>query len=198
MGGVTMIKRKLIIGIILLTIMTLLLPACTGPATAETGTVQVHVTDALPKEVTAVEVKVSNIEAHRADAAEDQWVTLLANPPVFDLVKVSGVNQLLGTAEIAVGKYTQIRLDVIEVTVTLSDKQVKAIVPSDKLKIVGEFTVEEGKSTPISLDFDGEKSVIVTSQDNINVKPVVKLIVAKAGDMLENTATATTTATVNP
>jgi predicted thioesterase len=186
-------KRKfLILGIVILSMVIMLLGACAG--TTAKGTMQVYVTDALPNGVTAVEIKASNIEAHMAGAADDQWVSLLKNPAVFDLVKVSGVNYLLGTSDVAAGKYTQIRLDITDVTVTLNGKQVKATVPSDKLKLVGDITVEEGKKTSISLDFDGEKSVVLESDGKVSLKPVVKLIVAKPGEILE-TPVAGTTAT---
>ncbi|MBF8265736.1 MAG: hypothetical protein HW384_1600 [Dehalococcoidia bacterium] len=160
---------------------------------ASKGTMQVYVTDAPPKGVTAVEIKASNVEAHMAGAAEDQWVTLLKDPPVFDLVKATGVNILLGTSDVAAGKYTQVRLDIANVTVTIDGKQVKATVPSDKLKLVGDIVVEEGKKTPISLDFDAEKSIVMQGQDRVSLKPVVKLIVAKPGSTLETPVSGTTT-----
>jgi predicted thioesterase len=162
------------------------LGACAGPATAK-GTIQVYVTDAPPEGVTAIEIKASNVEAHMSGAPDDQWVTLLKDPPVFDLVKTIGVNYLIGTSDIAAGKYTQVRLDITEVTVTINGKQLKATVPSDKIKLVGEIIIEEGKKTSISLDFDAAKSIVLEGQDKISLKPVVKLIVAKPGEALENT-----------
>ncbi|MDO8750494.1 MAG: DUF4382 domain-containing protein, partial [Dehalococcoidia bacterium] len=161
-------KMKLILGMVILSIVAMLLGACAGPTTAGKGTMQVYVTDAPPKGVTAIEIKASNVEAHMAGAADDQWVSLLKDPPVFDLVKATGVNVLLGTSDVAAGKYTQVRLDITDVTVTLNGKQVKATVPSDKLKLVGEITVEEGKKTSISLDFDAEKSIVLEGQDKVS------------------------------
>jgi len=172
-------------------VVAMLLGACAGPTMASKGTMQVYVTDAPPKGVTAIEIKASNVEAHMSGAADDQWVTLLKDPPVFDLVKATGVNVLLGTSDVAAGKYTQVRLDITDVTVTLNGKQVKATVPSDKLKLVGEITVEEGKKTPISLDFDAEESILLEGQDKVSLKPVVKLIVAKPGETLETPVAAT-------
>ena len=180
-----MIKGKFVLGMVILSMVALLLGACAGPATSNKGTMQVYVTDAPPKGVTAIEIKASNVEAHMSGATDDQWVSLLKEPPVFDLVKATGVNVLLGTSDVAAGKYTQVRLDITDVTVTLNGKQVKATVPSDKLKLVGEITVEEGKETPISLDFDAEKSIVLEGQDKVSLKPVVKLVVAKPGEALE-------------
>jgi putative lipoprotein len=188
-------KRKfLVLGLVILSMVAMSLSACAGQTSAKTGTMQVYVTDAPPKGVTAIEIKASNVEAHLAGAADDQWVSLLKDPPTFDLVKATGVNVLLGTSDVAAGKYTQVRLDITDVTVTLNGTQVKATVPSDKLKLVGEITVEEGKQTPISLDFDAEKSIVLEGQNKVSLKPVVKLIVAKPGESLATpTSTPTTT-----
>jgi putative lipoprotein len=131
-------------------------------------------------------------------AADDQWVSLLKDPPVFDLVKATGVNVLLGTSDVAAGNYTQVRLDITDVTVTLNGTRVKATVPSDKLKLVGEITVEAGKKTSISLDFDAEKSIVMEGQGKVSLKPVVKLIVAKPGSALETPVAGTTTPTTSP
>lgn len=180
-----MIKGKFVLGMVILSMVALLLGACAGPATSNKGTMQVYVTDAPPKGVTAIEIKASNVEAHMSGATEDHWISLLKEPPVFDLVKAIGVNVLLGTSNVAAGKYTQVRLDITDVTVTLNGKQVKATVPSDKLKLVGEITVEEGKKTLISLDFDAEKSIVLAGQDKVSFKPVVRLVVAKPGEALE-------------
>ena len=193
-----MIKGKFALGMVILSMVALLLGACAGPATGNKGTMQVYVTDAPPKGVTAIEIKASNVEAHMVGAADDQWVSLLKDPPVFDLVKATGVNVLLGTSDVAAGKYTQVRLDITDVTVTLNGKQVKATVPSDKVKLVGEITVEEGKKTPISLDFDAEKSIVMEGQDKVSLKPVVKLIIAKPGSTLETPVSGITTPTPTP
>jgi len=194
-------KGKFILGMVILTMVALLFGACAGPgapATVSKGTMQVYVTDAPPKGVTAIEIKASNVEAHMSGAADDQWVSLLKDPPVFDLVKATGVNVLLGTSDVAAGKYTQVRLDITDVTVTIEGKQVKATVPSDKLKLVGDIVVEEGKKTPISLDFDAEKSIVLEGKDKAALKPVVKLIVAKPGSTLETPPLSTQTPTVSP
>lgn len=188
-------RKLLVLGLVILSMVAMLLGACAAPAAAGKGTMQVYVTDAPPKGVTAVEIKASNVEAHMSGAADDQWVILLKDPPVFDLVKAAGVNVLLGTSDVAAGKYTQVRLDITGVTVTLNGTQVKATVPSKELKLVGEITVEEGKQTPISLDFDAEKSIVLEGQDKVSLKPVVKLIVAKPGETLETPVTGTATST---
>jgi len=54
-------------------------------------------------------------------------------------------------------------------------------VPSNELKLVHPFSVIEGETTVLVIDFDAEKMVNITGADKIIVKPVVKLIV-RQGD----------------
>ena len=63
------------------------------------------------------------------------------------------------------------RISVIEVIATIDGKEVKAEVPSDKLKLVGNFTVEKGKETAITLDFDAEKSVVLRGKQEKTQTP---------------------------
>ncbi len=171
---------------VLLLSLSLLTSACARPTPPPTpvllGTVDVYVVDAPPTGVTAIEIKASDIEAHMSGAPDSSWVSLLKDPPVFDLVKAIGVNVLLGSADIPSGNYTQVRLTITGVTVTLNGKQVKATVPSDKLRLVGQIEIVEGKKTPVSLDFDAGKSIVLEGADKVSLKPVVKLIVGKPGE----------------
>ena len=96
----------------------------------------------------------------------------------FDLIEIKGIEQVLAADSIEVGKYTQLRLVIDKVEVTLGENQTQeAIVPSGELKFVGPFDVVAGETTIILLDFDAEKSVTVTGAGKILVRPVVKLSV---------------------
>ncbi len=169
-----------------------LLPAVLPPGTGE---LQMRVTDAPPEGVSAIVVTISGIQVHKAEAGEeDGWITLFAvtstagttstEPRTFDLVQVTGIEQALGTQVFAVGKYTQIRMDVDSVVVTFQPKggtttTKNATVPGDRLKVVRPFDVEEGQATILTLDFDAAKSVIITGQGDVRFKPVVKLLTRK-------------------
>jgi len=65
--------------------------------------------------------------------------------------------------------------------VTVDGESITAEVPSEKLKIVRPFSVEAGVKTVLTLDFDGEKSLILRGKDVTTgkktalFKPVVKL-----------------------
>jgi hypothetical protein len=151
-----------------------------APPAADIGEIEVRVTDAPPEGVTKVLVTVSRIEVHQADAAEEQgWITVIDGEKTFDLVAVIGIEEVLDTKEFAIGKYTQVRMDVVSVVVTLEGVDTDATVPSDRLRIVGSFDVEGGVTTVLTLDFDAGQSVIVTGQGRVQFKPTVKLLVRK-------------------
>jgi len=181
-------------------------PAAETPeAMPSTGTIEVRVTDAPPdEEVTAILVTVSAVEIHRAVAEQEQeqegegeqnqeqeqeqqeqqgggeWLPLIIieGARSFDLLEIMGLEEVLAVGEIEAGKYTQIRLMVERVEVTLGDGEpVEAKVPSGELKFVRPFDVVEEGTTVLLFDFDAEKSVTVTGKGNITVKPVVKLTV---------------------
>jgi len=173
--------------------------------TITTGGLEIRVTDAPPEEeVTSILVTISSIEIHRAVAEQEEeqeggneqnqeqeqeqeeqsgdgWLTLdITGDNPFDLIELrdEGVTALLAVEELEVGKYTQIRILIDEVWVTLGEGEPQeAKLPSDELKLIQPFDIEEGQVTVITVDFDAAESVNVTGQDDIIVQPVVKLTV---------------------
>ncbi|MBM2832153.1 MAG: putative Ig protein [Dehalococcoidia bacterium] len=169
----------------------------TAPAPASSGqqggngTVEVRVTDAPPRqEVTGVEVTVESVEIHKAGAGQEDekgWLPMaLSGPSTFDLLQIRGIEQVLATANLTAGKYTQIRMNVTRVRVSFREGQpVDATVPSGKLKFVRPFDVVAGQATVLLFDFDADKSVNVTGNGKAMFKPVIKLTVTKAKGGME-------------
>lgn len=156
------------------------------PPGAELGVIEIRVTDPPSPEVISAKVYFSNIEAHKVTGEEGEWITIPIamepprDPPWFDLLEVIDVEQVLGAVTAEAGSYTQIRLDVTKVEVVTVDGDVLlAEVPSDKLKIVRPFDVEGGVTTILTLDFDGDKSVILRGKKEALFKPVVRLLIIK-------------------
>lgn len=189
---------------------------------AATGSLEVRVTDAPPSaEVTSVMVTVSGVEIHQAglaaqqstststsaststsggqtsvpaSTAENGWIPMtLSGASTFDLLKVKGLEQVLATGDLAAGTYTQIRMTITKVQVTLQGGQPQdATLPSGKLLFVEPFDVVAGKATVLLFDFDAARSVIVTggngnSGGKIIFKPVIRLSVTRTPGALEIT-----------
>jgi len=107
----------------------------------------------------------------------DTWTKIsITGNKTFDLLKIKGLDELFAAGEVQAGKYTQVRLVIDNASVGFSDNSiVTATIPSNELKFVTPFEVVKGKTAVLTFDFDAEKSVNVTGQDKVMIKPVVKL-----------------------
>lgn len=109
-----------------------------------------------------------------------EWITIdvPSNASTFDLLKIKGVEQTLASNQIQPGKYTQVRLIVEDINVGIDGATpVPAELPSGELKFVQPFEIQAGETTTVLFDFDADRSVNVTGNNTIMVKPVVKLTV---------------------
>jgi len=176
-----------------------------APTQAATGTLNVYVTDAPPREeVASIMITLSEVQVHQSVVEQEQqqtvdseqtqeqeqqnggeWITINVSQDAaeFDLLDIEGIDQFLGSSEVEAGKYTQVRLVVDTIKVAFKDASgnegelEEAEVPSRELKLVHPFDIVEGETTALVIDFDADKMVTVTGARKIIVKPVVKLTV---------------------
>lgn len=209
------------VGIMLVSLLAALatLVAGCGAATpgqvAQTGTVQMWVTDAPRSDnVTEIWVTVSEVKIHEVAVGQSSdnssqtsdnvsgetegqtenstdtqgWISVnITGQNRFDLLTLrgtsgGGLQQILTTANLTAGQYTQIRMTVDKVEVKIDGVLKDATLPSGKLKFVHPFDVVAGQVTKLLFDFDADKFVNVTGSPKnpkIMVKPVVKLTVSK-------------------
>lgn len=148
----------------------------------------------------SLNLTISNISIHRAGQTEEenetanettdeaanetgQWFSVFSGRKSLDLLKYTDVHAIVGEAELDEGKYTQIRLSIPEANITITNaylyiyrnKTYPMIIPSKELKLVNPFTIEAGKTSVLTLDFDVEQSVTRTA-DGYMLKPVVKIL----------------------
>ena len=150
------------------------------------ATLEIRVTDAPPEGVTKILLTISQIDVHKGGSSDDAgWQSVVTGPVEFDLVQVTGIEEVLGNADLDPDRYDQVRLNVDSAEVTFDDGSVvDAKVPSGRLKVVGGFTLEAGVATILTLDFDADKSVVVTGSKNVLIKPVIKLLVRDRDETL--------------
>ena len=177
---------KKVLGIIV--VAALLVPACAVSCTVATatGAVEVRVTDAPANNITSVNVTVDDIRIHRAGAGnESGWETIpivvngnVTGNVTFDLYQIDGNETVLGYApSIPAGNYTQLRMHIVSVNVTIDGNTTDATVPSEWLKVVRPFEVVSDDTTTLIIDFDADKSIVVTGTGEIKLKLVVRLLV---------------------
>jgi len=153
-------------------------PILTSELSPGTGMINVYVTDPPPPEMDEIWVDIKNLEVHKTGG---NWTSVAVDTEPFDLKEIEGIQQFLASQIVETGKYTQIRLEVNSVTIVVGGDNYTAKVPSDKIKLVGNFDVTDNNTTEITLDFNGEKSVLVTGKGDYIFKPVIKLLVSDKG-----------------
>lgn len=122
--------------------------------------------------VTELNVTITNLQIHAAD--NDSWITVTNESKTFNLLELQDTEALLGEAELAAGKYTQIRMDVETATGVIDGKKVQLTVPSKTLKLVGVLNIEANTTSLATIDFLVEKSVHKAGMKYL-LKPVIRL-----------------------
>ena len=140
--------------------------------------IEVYVTDPPPPDMEKILVDIKNLEVHKTGG---NWTSIAVDTEPFDLKEIEGIQDFLASQIVETGKYTQIRFEVNSVTIVAEGDNHTAKVPSDKIKLVGNFNVTDNNTTEITLDFNGEKSVLVTGKGDYIFKPVIKLLVSDKG-----------------
>ena len=85
-----------------------LAPTVTPPPA--NGTLDIRVTDQPARDVTAIVVTATLVEVNKVDGEDASgWIAIVEREISFDLLKVAGIEEILGTAELEPGKYVHAR-----------------------------------------------------------------------------------------
>lgn len=128
------------------------------------GTFAVQMVDAPNPDVKSIVVTVNEVDVQQESAGT---VTLFKGPLTVDLLTLTNTTQPLGQIELPVGKVNQIRLvlaDGPQYVVLTDGTQVPLVTPSGQesgIKLVGDFPVNACSKHTVTLDFDGENSILV-------------------------------------
>ena len=165
------------------------LPGCGGGGggSTSTGTLKVALTDKLSDSFAEVRIKIKAIKVvpvgYNQDAADDDpaLITIPIDPslpasPSFNVLSLANIQELLGSAVLPVGTYSQVRLilepnpsgqgqDPVNYVTLKTDPATKIPLktPSAQqsgLKVVGKFVVEPGIINAIALDFDPNTAIV--------------------------------------
>lgn len=154
------------------------------------GSVRMFVTDA-PARIDAVNLVITGVAVRHADSdTVTGWQTLRSDSIGFDLLTLrGGVLAQLATGVIPSGRYDEVRLKLgAGSTVTVDGVVHPLVVPSGStsgLKIKGPFTVPDGGSIDIAIDFDASRSIHETGNGTWMMRPVIRLVtVATSGSIV--------------
>lgn len=165
--------RNSIIAIILILILSI--AGLSGCINSEgTGILVLQITDAPPDIIiTKALVNISNIEVHLIATG---WYTVVEEAQSFDLIELKNVKEVLGSATLSTGRYTQIRLHIDNASVTIDGVEYNLKIPSSTVKLISPFSINENETTTLTIDFDVQNSVIHTGSDNYILQPTIKVI----------------------
>lgn len=156
------------------------LSACNKSDNAESQTTtgfNMRMTDA-PGNYDEVNVEIIGAEVH---SDVNGWTALNINAGVYNLLDLTnGKDTLIADGQIAVGKVSQIRLLLgTNNTVVYEGKTYPLETPSGqssgiKLKVNADLVA--GINYTMLLDFDANKSIVVTGKDKFILKPVIRVV----------------------
>jgi hypothetical protein len=137
---------------------------CDGSTDSRTaiGRISVEAFDTPPPgDLEALNLTITQVSAHHTESG---WIVLAEPDSTYDFLQlINGVTATLATADVPVGKYTQMRLVVADSNeVVVGGVSYPLVVPSGtesgvKLKL--NFTVEEDQLVEIYVDFDASRAI---------------------------------------
>jgi len=149
-----------------------------------TGTLIIKVTDA-PVDLERLDITIDSISAHRVES--DAWIDLTfveeGSEVSFNLLELEYRTMDLCKTEVPPGNYTMIKMHVNEAKAVYAsegtDEPVKLNVPSNAVRVIVHFEVQNSKETTILIDI--EPDWVAISKSN-NLRPVLKATVISEQD----------------
>jgi hypothetical protein len=147
----------------------------------------VKMTDA-PGLYAEVNVEIEQVLIHYSDSTDSTsssgWVSLQTNAGIYNLLDLqNGITTILAdSVEIPVGKVNQMRLMLgSQNSVTLLDSvTVIDLDLSSQMNAGIKFnlntTINPDSEVEVVFDFDAEKSIVVTGNGSLKLKPVIKVV----------------------
>ena len=144
------------------------------------GRLKMYLIDS-PATLDSVIICVTRVEVHKAgNDSTSGWFVINDLTRYFDLLQLTnGASAILGDTSLPAGQYTQIRLFIGDGSYVI-DQGIKhdLEIPSGSqsgLKLIHQFTIESNKLYELLLDFNVEKSIIITGNGQYKLKPTIKV-----------------------
>lgn len=148
-----------------------------------TGSVEVRMSSSqADTNVTAAAITLSSLEIFLGN----NWSKMaLESSGKVNLLQVEGSEQTVATTDnLNPGTYTEIRLTVSRVDVTLQGQQSStASLSYSKLTFIQNFTVTAKNTTVLVINLDTQRSIDDTAKNHITFKPVANLLFTTPGAM---------------
>ena len=146
---------------------------------ANTGNLIVKITDA-PMELSNLFLTIDGIEVQdeSGDWAPLNLVSGGDEDLHFDLLQFESTTMDAATGELEAGGYNSIRMSIKSASARLIDSEIDLPlrVPSEKIKVIVQFTIEKGEETTVILDIQvdsTETSIAIANNAEHNLRPIV-------------------------
>jgi hypothetical protein len=161
----------------------LIIFSCSDSTSTETGQGQIKITmvDA-PAGYDEVNIVVIRVEVHKADADSNSgWFVINNDSATYDLLLLrNGASVVLGDHPLDAGRYTQIRLIIGTGSNVVVDGVTYPLeIPSGEqtgVKLNHQFEIQPGLLYELLLDFDAERSIVLTGNNQYKLRPVIRLV----------------------
>lgn len=147
----------------------------------QNGRLRMYLIDS-PASLDSVIICVTRVEVHKSGSdSTSGWFVINDSTRYFDLLLLTnGASSVLGDTSLSSGQYTQIRLIIGEGSYVV-DQGVKhdLEIPSGSqtgIKLIHQFTIEPGKLYELILDFNVDKSIIITGNGKYKLKPTIRVM----------------------
>jgi hypothetical protein len=153
------------------------LSGCGGSSPTDPGGdtfLSVELTDAPTDEVSEVVVCIVGLTVKHTDRAVER----ISHQTVeIDLLQLRNVTRLLVRAGVEAGSYEFIQIELDETcssVVEIATGERKELqIPSRQIKVLGGFSVAQGRDTRLVLDFDADQSLVKRGNGEWLLKPVI-------------------------
>ena len=134
------------------------------------GSLVLSITDDRVEGLIELNVEIEQVEVHK----DGEWISFVPEKKKFELLSLADAADVIGKKNLEPGKYTQIRFQVVSADLKLQDGTTADVkVPGEKLKFTKEFTIEEGKTTYMYIDFKPE---VEKAGKQYILHPVIKIM----------------------
>ncbi len=167
------------ISFILFAMITMGFMSCSKNDQGATTKLEVRLTDS-PGDYQEVNINIQDVQVN-TQTGETGWQSLSVKKGFYNLLSLTnGLDSLIGTATLPVGRINQIRLVLgSNNTLKVNDQIVALTTPSAEqsgLKLVVDAELKAGVTYKLLLDFDVARSIVVTGGNTYKLKPVVRVI----------------------
>lgn len=149
---------------------------------SDSGSIRMYLVDA-PANFDAVNIVVSKVEVNKSSdtSSTSGWTVINSQEKTYNLLDLqNGANAVLGDTTLSAGHYSQIRLIIGSGSnIVMNGIKHDLVIPSGSqtgIKLIHSFDISANTLYQLTLDFNVDKSIVVTGSGKIMLKPTIRVV----------------------